>query len=70
MSWFFNMCDTPTCFGLSYSTILRGPYAVLCAVTILSSADLLSLSIYIVCGCMCISSIDMDMSNAWRVSKI
>jgi len=30
---------------------------VLCAVTILSSADLLSLNIYMVCGCMCISSI-------------
>jgi hypothetical protein len=29
---------------------------VLCAVTIMSSADLRSLSIYLVCGCMCISS--------------
>ena len=45
---------TPTCFGPFYSTILRGPYAVLCAVTILSSADLRSLSIYLVCGRMCI----------------
>jgi len=30
---------------------------VLCAVTIMSSADLRSLSICLVCGCMCISSI-------------
>jgi len=48
---------TPTYFGPFYSTIFRGPYAVLCAVTILSSDDLLSLNIYMVCGCMCISSI-------------
>jgi hypothetical protein len=30
---------------------------VLCAVTVMSSADLRSLNIYLVCGCMCISSI-------------
>jgi hypothetical protein len=48
---------TPTCFGPFYSTILSGPYAVLCAVTIMSSADLRLLSICLVCGHMCISSI-------------
>ena len=34
-----------------------GHITVLCAVTIMSFADLLSLSIYLVCGRMCISSI-------------
>jgi hypothetical protein len=41
---------TPTYFSPFYWTVLRGPYAMLCA-------DLRSLSIYLVCGHMCISSI-------------
>jgi len=53
----FVNTKTPTCFGPFYSTIHRGPYAVLCAVTIVSSADLRSLNISLVCGCMCVSSI-------------
>ena len=44
-------------FGPFYSTILRGPYTVLCAVTIMYSADLRSLSICLVSGRMCISSV-------------
>ena len=41
-----NTRNPPTFFGPFYSTILRGPYAVLCAVTVMSSADLLLLRIY------------------------
>jgi hypothetical protein len=36
----FVNTKTPTCFGPFYSTILRGLYAVLCAVTVMSSFDL------------------------------
>ena len=52
---FVNTRKSPTCFGPFHSTILRGPYAAPCAITIMSSADLHSLSICLVCGCMCIS---------------
>ena len=50
--------QTPTCFGLFFTTILRGSSAVPCAVTI-PHADLRSLSLYYyaVCGRMCISSV-------------
>jgi len=43
-----------------------GPYAVLCAVTIMSSADLRSLSVYLVCGRMCISSTDKSTKHTHK----
>ena len=59
---------TPTCFGPFNSTILRGPYVVLCAVTILSSADLRSveylhgmwLYVYIIYLCVCLVLLSVE----------
>ena len=48
---------TPTCFGPLIRPSSGGSYAVLCAVTRLGSADLRSLIVYAVCGCMCLSSV-------------
>jgi len=36
---FVNTRKTPTCFGTFHSTVLRGPYVVLCAVTLMSSSN-------------------------------
>jgi hypothetical protein len=48
---------TPTCFGPLIRPSSGGSYAVLCAVTGLGSADLRSLIVCAVCGCMCLSSV-------------
>ena len=61
-----------------YSAILMGPYAVLCAITIMSSADLLSLSIYFdmwpyvyiiyLCVCLVLLSVDLFVNLINRSS--
>jgi hypothetical protein len=42
---------------------------VLCAVTIMSSAHLRSLSIYLICGRMCISSIGVCVLGARPLTR-